>query len=91
MARKENDAPAEAHWEAVDWTEKLIAFLFIVGGIAINQGVLGALFRLVGIEGVGNPNGMGWLLVGAGLAIVIPPFRPLLSKFVNAVPGLPNK
>lgn len=77
MTRKTNDAPAEAHWEAVGWTEKLIGLVLVVGGVGINQ--------------IGNASGMGWLLVGVGIWMLLPSARPLISSLVERIPGLPNK
>lgn len=77
MTRKENDPPEEAHWEAVGWTEKVIGVLLVAGGVGINQ--------------VGNANGMGWLLVGVGVWMLLPSARPVISSLVNRLPGLPNK
>lgn len=64
------------HWTVVDWAERGFGLLVIGVGVLVLRW--------------GHDTIAGGLM-GAGVLALLPKSRPLISKLVDKVPGLPSK
>ena len=71
-----SDERKSEHWTVVDWAERVFGLVLIGAGMVVLRW---------GSEMVGG------LIAGAGIVSLVPRARPLISRLIDKIPGLPSK